>query len=109
MWNPLRRLRFVQLAQIVATVLGDVERAATEGPNGYAKNSGIRRGTDVLKAIALGAKAVLIGRPYAWALAADGEAGVTKLLELLREELVSAMLATGSPNIAGIKRDLVMS
>lgn len=72
-------------------------------------DSGIRRGTDVFKAIALGAKAVLIGRPYAWALAADGEAGVAKVLELLREELVSAMLASGCPNIVGIKRELVMS
>ena len=89
-----------QLPAIVAAVNGRAE---------ILLDSGIRRGTDVLKAIALGAKAVLIGRPYAWALAADGEAGVTKLLELLREELVSAMLATGSPNIAGIKRDLVMS
>ena len=89
-----------QLPAIVAAVNGRAE---------ILLDSGIRRGTDVLKAIALGAKAVLIGRPYAWALAADGEAGVTKLLELLREELVSAMLATGSSNIAGIKRDLVMS
>ncbi len=83
-----------------------------EAVNGRAEillDSGIRRGTDVLKAIALGAKAVLIGRPYVWALAADGEAGVSKVLELLREELVSAMLATGSSNMAGIKRDLLMS
>ncbi len=89
-----------QLPQIVAEVNGRAE---------ILLDSGVRRGTDVLKAIALGAKAVLIGRPYAWALAADGEAGVAKVLELLREELVSAMLATGCPNIAGIKRDLLKS
>ena len=89
-----------QLPQIVAAVNGRAE---------ILLDSGIRRGTDVLKAIAFGAKAVLIGRPYAWALAADGEVGVAKVLELLREELVSAMLATGSSNIAGIKRDLLMS
>ncbi len=86
--------------------------AIVEAVNGRAEilvDSGIRRGTDVLKAIALGAKAALIGRPYVWALAADGEAGVSKVLELLREELVSAMLATGSPTIAGIKRDLLIS
>ncbi|MBM3969470.1 MAG: alpha-hydroxy-acid oxidizing protein [Planctomycetes bacterium] len=71
-----------QLPQIVAAVNGKVE---------VLLDSGVRRGTDVLKALALGAKAVLIGRPYAWALAADGEAGVSKILELLREELVSAM------------------
>lgn len=83
-----------------------------EAVNGRAEillDSGIRRGTDVLKAIALGAKAVLIGRPYVWALAADGEAGVSKVLELLREELVSAMLASGCPNVASIDRSLVMS
>lgn len=68
-----------------------------------------RRGADVLKALALGAKAVLIGRPYAWALAADGEAGVAKVLELLREELVSAMLACGCPNVASIDRSLLDS
>lgn len=89
-----------QLPQIVAAVNGKAE---------VLLDSGIRRGTDVLKALALGAKAVLIGRPYAWALAADGEAGVSKILELLREELVSAMLASGCPNVASIDRSLVMS
>ncbi len=89
-----------QLPQIVAAVNGKAE---------VLLDSGVRRGTDVLKALALGAKAVLIGRPYAWALAADGEAGVSKILELLREELVSAMLASGCPNVASIDRSLVMS
>lgn len=89
-----------QLPQIVAAVNGKAE---------VLLDSGIRRGTDVLKALALGAKAVLIGRPYAWALAAGGEAGVSKILELLREELVSAMLASGCPNVASIDRSLVMS
>lgn len=89
-----------QLPQIVAAVNGKAE---------VLLDSGVRRGTDVLKALALGAKAVLIGRPYAWALAADGEAGVSKILELLREELVSAMLASGCPNVASIDRSLVVS
>lgn len=88
-----------QLPQIVAAVNGKAE---------VLLDSGIRRGTDVLKALALGAKAVLIGRPYAWALAADGEAGVSKILELLREELVSAMLASGCPNVASIDRSLLV-
>lgn len=88
-----------QLPQIVAAVNGKAE---------VLLDSGVRRGTDVLKALALGAKAVLIGRPYAWALAADGEAGVSKILELLREELISAMLASGCPNVASIDRSLVM-
>ena len=89
-----------QLPQIVAAVNGRAE---------VLLDSGVRRGTDVLKALALGAKAVLIGRPYAWALAADGEVGVAKMLELLREELVSAMLACGCPNVASINRSLLVS
>ncbi|MBC7820010.1 MAG: alpha-hydroxy-acid oxidizing protein, partial [Planctomycetaceae bacterium] len=87
-----------QLPQIVEAVNGRAE---------ILLDSGIRRGTDVFKALALGAKAVLIGRPYAWALAADGEAGVAKVLELLREELVSAMLASGCPTIGSINRSLL--
>lgn len=71
-------------------------------------DSGVRRGTDVLKALALGAKAVLIGRPYAWALAADGEAGVAKVLDLLREELISAMLACGCRNVREVHRSLLV-
>ena len=89
-----------QLPQIIDAVSGRAE---------VFLDSGVRRGTDVLKALALGAKAVLIGRPYAWALAADGEAGVAKVLELLREELVSAMLACGCPNVASINRSLLVS
>jgi len=71
-------------------------------------DSGIRRGTDVFKALALGARAVLIGRAYAWALAADGEAGVKTVINLLHEELVSAMLATGCAKLADIKRSLLI-
>jgi isopentenyl diphosphate isomerase/L-lactate dehydrogenase-like FMN-dependent dehydrogenase len=81
-----------------------------QAANGKAEiylDSGVRRGTDVLEALALGAKAVLIGRPYAWALAADGEAGVAKVLDLLRQELVLAMLATGCANVGSINRSLL--
>jgi isopentenyl diphosphate isomerase/L-lactate dehydrogenase-like FMN-dependent dehydrogenase len=65
-------------------------------------DGGIRRGSDVLKAVALGAKAVLIGRPQAWGLAADGEAGVLRVLEISRDELTNTMIATGSRSIAQI-------
>jgi isopentenyl diphosphate isomerase/L-lactate dehydrogenase-like FMN-dependent dehydrogenase len=63
-------------------------------------DGGIRRGTDVLKALALGARAVLIGRAMLWALAANGEAGVRHVLELLREEieLGLALLGCASPD-----------
>ena len=70
-------------------------------------DGGIRRGTDVLKALALGARAVLIGRPYAWALASDGESGVRNVIELLRAELINAMSACGCANIASITPDLL--
>ncbi len=65
-------------------------------------DSGIRRGGDVLRAIALGAKAVLVGRPHAWALAAGGEAGVSRVLEILRDELATVMVASGCSTIADI-------
>lgn len=71
-------------------------------------DSGVRRGTDVLKALALGAKAVLIGRPYAWAMAADGEPGVRKVIDLFREELLNAMLATGCAKVGDIRRSLIL-
>jgi isopentenyl diphosphate isomerase/L-lactate dehydrogenase-like FMN-dependent dehydrogenase len=87
-----------QLPQVVEAVAGKAE---------VYLDSGIRRGTDVFKALALGAKAVLIGRPYAWALAADGESGVKKVLQLLREELESAMLASGCATVGDINRTLL--
>jgi (S)-2-hydroxy-acid oxidase len=71
-------------------------------------DGGIRRGTDVLKALALGARAVLIGRPYLWGLAVDGEAGVRRVLELLREELSLAMALAGRPNLQAVDRSAVM-
>jgi 4-hydroxymandelate oxidase len=65
-------------------------------------DGGIRRGTDVVKALALGAKAVLIGRPYAYALAADGAEGVAHLLSILREELETAMALLGRSRSADL-------
>ena len=70
-------------------------------------DSGIRRGTDVLKALALGARAVFVGRPYAWGLGAAGEAGVRKVLELLRDELSNAMLTSGCARVADIDAALL--
>ena len=59
-------------------------------------DGGVRRGTDVLKALALGARAVLIGRPIHWGLAVDGEAGVRHVLELLRAELALDLMLCGA-------------
>ena len=67
-------------------------------------DGGIRRGADVLKAIALGARAVLVGRPILWGLAVDGEAGAQQLLEILRRELDEAMLLCGCPKLTDIGR-----
>jgi 4-hydroxymandelate oxidase len=70
-------------------------------------DGGVRRGTDVLKAIALGAKAVLIGRPLVWALAVGGEEGVTQLLRLLRDEITTSMTLLGVDSVSGLTSDLV--
>ncbi len=70
-------------------------------------DGGIRRGDDILKALALGAKAVLMGRPYVWGLAAFGHVGVQRVLDMLRAELVLAMGLAGVPSLASINRSLV--
>ncbi|UWP85519.1 alpha-hydroxy acid oxidase [Dactylosporangium fulvum] len=70
-------------------------------------DGGVRRGTDVLKALALGARAVLIGRPYWWGLAAGGSNGVRAVLEVLRAELDMAMALSGRPTIESIGPDLL--
>lgn len=70
-------------------------------------DGGIRRGTDVLKALALGATAVCIGRPYIYGLAVEGPAGVTGVVNILRNELEMAMACVGRPTIAAIDRSVV--
>ncbi|HWM91925.1 MAG TPA: alpha-hydroxy acid oxidase [Thermoanaerobaculia bacterium] len=70
-------------------------------------DGGVRRGTDILKALALGARAVLVGRPVLWGLAAGGDAGAANVLRLLRSELDLAMALAGAPTIADVTRDLV--
>jgi 4-hydroxymandelate oxidase len=70
-------------------------------------DGGVRRGTDVIKALALGAKAVLLGRPPLWGLVVNGEAGARHVLELLRDELKNGMAQCGCPTLADIGPDLV--
>jgi len=70
-------------------------------------DGGVRRGTDVLKALALGASAVLIGRPYLWGLAVDGESGVARVLEMLRAELQLAMSLCGVTSVEQVTRALI--
>jgi 4-hydroxymandelate oxidase len=70
-------------------------------------DGGIRRGSDVLKAMALGARAVLVGRPILWGLCVDGEQGATNVLEILRRELNEAMLLCGCTTLGDIDGSLL--
>ncbi len=72
-------------------------------------DSGFRRGTDILKALAIGARAVLVGRAPLWGLGAFGEPGARRVLEILRKELAWAMALSGRANIAAIDRSLIRS
>ena len=92
----------IATADAVADVVDAVDRRGAVIVDG-----GIRRGTDALKALALGADAVAIGRPQLWGLAADGENGVRVVLEMLRDELSTAMALAGCPTLGDIDRDLL--
>jgi 4-hydroxymandelate oxidase len=72
-------------------------------------DGGVRRGADVLKALALGARAVLVGRPIVWGLAVDGAAGVTAVLGMLRAELERDLMLCGRTRVADLDRSLVTS
>jgi isopentenyl diphosphate isomerase/L-lactate dehydrogenase-like FMN-dependent dehydrogenase len=86
------------LPEIVAAVAGRCE---------VYLDGGIRRGTDILKALSLGARAVLVGRPILYGLAVNGAEGVAHVLEILRSELELAMVLAGCPDIKSISRSLV--
>ena len=68
-------------------------------------DGGIRRGSDVVKAVALGARAVMIGRAYLWGLAANGQAGVENVLDILRGGVESALLGLGHASIHELHPD----
>lgn len=80
---------------------------ATGGQIPVMIDGGFRRGTDVFKALALGARAVGIGRPYVWALSAFGQAGVERVLDILRAELQLTMRQCGTPTVSQITRAAV--
>jgi L-lactate dehydrogenase (cytochrome) len=71
-------------------------------------DGGVRRGTDVLKAVALGAKACMIGRPYMYGLASKGRAGVTQALELFQNEIDLALALTGNTSLAALNRSAIV-
>jgi isopentenyl diphosphate isomerase/L-lactate dehydrogenase-like FMN-dependent dehydrogenase len=70
-------------------------------------DGGVRRGTDVAVALAIGAQAVLVGRPALWGLAVDGEAGAGRVLEILRDELALALALLGAPDPSALTSDHV--
>src|SRR6185503_5283375 len=87
------------LPGVVAAVGGEVE---------VLMDGGIRRGSDVVKALALGARAVLIGRAYLWGMAANGEAGVANVLEILRAGITETLSALGVESIHNLTPDDVL-
>ncbi|HEX6544082.1 MAG TPA: alpha-hydroxy acid oxidase [Ktedonobacterales bacterium] len=97
-----------QLDTVVPTIeaLADVVDAVAGRCEVYL-DGGVRRGTDVLKALALGARAVFVGRPVLWGLAVAGAEGAQHVLEMLRDELALAMALAGRPTIASIDSALV--
>ncbi len=98
--------RYLDYAPATIEVLGECVDAAG-GKMPVFIDGGFRRGTDVLKALAIGAKAVLVGRPTLWGLGAYGEAGCKRVLDMLRTELALAMGLCGKANLAAIDRKLL--
>ena len=80
---------------------------AVDGGADVLVDGGVRRGTDVIKALCLGADAVLVGRPILWALALDGEAGVRRVLEMLRLEIREVMALCGAASQAALTAELI--
>lgn len=86
------------LPEIVAAVKGEIE---------VLMDGGVRRGSDVIKAICLGARAVLVGRAYAYGLAAGGPAGVMRAIDILRSEMERTLRLLGCPSISSLDRSYV--
>ena len=90
----------IRLLPAIADAVGDQVEVLLDG--------GIRRGSDVVKALALGARAVMIGRAYLWGLAANGQAGVENVLDILRGGIDSAILGLGHASVRDLTRDDVL-
>ena len=93
--------RYLDTTPATIEVLPEVAKAVDGNAEVYL-DGGIRRGTDIFKALALGARSVLIGRPLFWGLAVDGEAGAKAVLDMLRDELDTTMGMCGCPTIDSI-------
>ncbi|XP_070566018.1 2-Hydroxyacid oxidase 1-like [Ptychodera flava] len=94
--------------QATIDVLSDITDAVGDKLEVYV-DGGIRNGTDVLKALALGAWAVFIGRPVLYGLACNGEEGVKAVLRILREEFIRAMTLMGCSRLSDVSRCLLVS
>lgn len=94
------------LPEVVAAVAGSARGSDGRRTEVYL-DGGVRRGTDVMKAMALGARAVLLGRPVQWGLATGGEAGIVRMMELIAGEFRSAMGLCGARNVGEITRTMV--
>jgi pre-mycofactocin synthase len=90
----------IRLLPDIADAVGDQVEVLLDG--------GIRRGSDVVKALALGARAIMIGRAYLWGLAANGQAGVENVLDILRGGIDSAVLGLGHASVRDLTRDDVL-
>ena len=71
-------------------------------------DGGVRQGTDVLKALALGARAVFIGRPVLWGLAYNGQEGVEKVLQILRDEFKTALMLSGEDSFLNVYSNIII-
>jgi 4-hydroxymandelate oxidase len=98
--------RQLDLAPATADALVEVSAAVGQRAEVYV-DGGIRSGTHALVALGLGARAVFVGRPVLWGLAAGGETGVSSILALLRDELLRAMQLAGCADVTAVDRDLV--
>jgi isopentenyl diphosphate isomerase/L-lactate dehydrogenase-like FMN-dependent dehydrogenase len=100
--------RSLDYAPSTLEVLAEIVEAA-QGRVPVLLDSGIRRGSDILKALALGASAVCLGRVPLWGLGSYGPAGVQRVLEILQTELVEMMRSTGRPTLASIDKSLALT
>jgi L-lactate dehydrogenase (cytochrome) len=87
----------IRALPVIADAVGDRVEVLLDG--------GVRRGSDVIKALALGARAVMIGRAYLWGLAAEGQPGVENVLDILRNGIDSALLALGHASVHDLRRE----
>jgi L-lactate dehydrogenase (cytochrome) len=95
--------------EVLVEVMDALRAAGHAGKLDVFVDGGVRRGTDVFKALALGAKAVGIGRPTLYGLASYGQAGVERVLQIFKDELTMCMQLMGTPTLADISKDSVLT